>query len=260
MNFNNIIPIFYDTSSRKSILTLEAPKDVKENGPQSIIKLCKDNRIDMIINVSTNFHNFVNGYKECKKENIQYIFGLELWVCDDPTLKEEAEKNESKIVVMIKNEAGYKDLIKLYSATFTNKSNKYFKFRASWKILKEMWSDNLLLCIPFFDSFLHRNKLTFAKIMPEFPTAPENIWFWREVNSGLPFEPLINDAIDNFNADKQYNEIQTKTIYYQDSADLIVKAFIIYKSIMQRSNFFKPEFDHFCSKNFSFGNYLEVIK
>jgi DNA polymerase III alpha subunit len=154
----------------------------------------------------------------------------------------------------MRNSNGYKDLIKLYSKIYTNINNKHYHFRGSWSVLKELWTENLLLSVPFFDSFLHRNTLNYGSaIIPDFPTKPV---FMKEINSGLPFAPLIEEALDNFIKDGDYEVLNTKTIYYSDYED--AKAYCVYRSIRERSNFQKPQLDHFGSPNFCFSDYMKL--
>jgi DNA polymerase III alpha subunit len=198
----------------------------------------------------------IAAWKLCEENDLQLIFGLEMWVCSNPEDHTEASiADESKVIVFMRNGDGYKDLIKLYSKVYTNIKNKYYKFRGSYNILKEHWTDNLLLSVPFFDSFLARNTLNFGSaIVPDFPTRPI---FMQEVNSGLPFEPLINEALMNFTKG-EYEIMKTKTIYYPDYSDS--KAWTVFRTIKERSSFNKPQLDYCCSENFCLSDYLEVAK
>lgn len=251
-----IIPLIYEHCSKKSTLTYWNPEETTENGPSSIIKLCLDNKIDKIVGVFTRYHSFLEAYKNCKKHKIHLVGGLEFWITDDVKGKENAEKNESKIIVLLNNTDAYFDIIKLYSHIYTDKENKYYKFRYDWPRLKQEWSNNYTLLLPFFDSFIHKNSLTFSKILPELPT--DNIIIAREIDSQLPFAPLIDKALDEFNKDKKYQEINTKTIYYKDSSDIKLKSWEIFRCLENRAEFSNPELDWMCSKTFSFDNFLKL--
>ena len=256
-NNKDIIPIFYSDSSGRAINVWWPEKECKPDGPQSIITLAKKAGLKEIYFVSTRMYDFVSALKLCDDNNLRLVFGLELWVCSNPTEKSEASvADESKVIVWMRNSDGYKDIIKLYSKIFTNSLNKYYHFRASWDILNEMWTANLFLTIPFFDSFFHRNTLNYGSaIIPKFPVK---LVFMREVNSGLPFAPLVDEALDNFIKDENYEVINTKTIYYADYED--AKAWIVFRSIKERSTFNKPQLDYCCSNNFCLSDYMEVIK
>jgi DNA polymerase III alpha subunit len=251
---NNIIPIFYDHSSYKSILTFD---DEIENGPDNILEICKSNNIKQCYFASNNFHTFLTAWKAAKKKGIQLIFGLEIWMCNDSKVHDEqSPKSNNKIIVFQKNSDGYTDLIKLYTALHTNIENKYHKYRLDYQQLKKYWTDNLILTIPFFDSFVAKNLLQFeSSIVPDFPIKPV---IMREVDSGLPFDILIGKALDEFNKNKEYEEIKVKTIFYKDRKD--VPAWIVYRSIGLHSNFSAPEMDYCCSNNFCFESFKELTQ
>jgi hypothetical protein len=101
---SDIISIFRDCSDKHGILTYNKPpdfskaKDDKEkeemiskynNGPQSIIKICKDHNITQCFGVSRFMNNFYDGFKNCKSNNIQFNFGLELIMCNDAHVHDE---------------------------------------------------------------------------------------------------------------------------------------------------------------------------
>ena len=67
--------------------------------------------------------------------------------------------------------------------------------RFDFKQLKPLWTDNLILVLPFFDSFIAKNLLSYgAAIVPHFDfTKPV---LFREVGSNLPFAHLIDAALE----------------------------------------------------------------
>lgn len=252
-----IIPIFFSDSSQRALNVWWPEKDcVSPDGPQSILTLAKKAGLKEVYFVSTRFYDMISAWRLCEENGLQLIFGLEMWICSNPEEHTEASiADESKVIIWMRSGDGYKDLIKLYSKVYTNIKNKYYKFRGSYNILKEFWTDNLLLTIPFFDSFLARNTLNYGSaIVPDFPMKPI---FIREINSGLPFAPLIDEALDNFTKG-EYEIMKTKTIYYPDYSDS--KAWTVYRTIKERSSFNKPQLDYCCSDNFCLSDYLEVTK
>jgi len=107
-----------------------------------------------------------------------------------------------------------------------------------------------------FDSYVHKNLLHYgSSIIPDLPCKPI---IQREVDSGLPFERLINNALDEYNKNGDMEEIKTKTIMYSKKGDCA--AFINYRAINNRSTFSNPEFDYLCSDNFSFEDYQNLTK
>ena len=266
----DILPLFHDTSDKRGLLTYNKPPDFSkakddkelielkaryEAGPQSIIKICKDYGITQCFGVSRFMNSYRDAFNNLKKEHIQYNFGLELIMCNDA--KEHNEQsliNNHKVIVFSNNQPGYLDLIRISTACHNNIDNFYYEARFDYKQLKELWTNNLTLVIPFFDSFIHKNLLTFASIIPDLSFT--NPVIYREIDSGLPFESLINKALDEFNKSGLMDEQNVKTIYYYKPEDSL--AYQTYRCISNRSTLQKPELEFFCSSKFNFMDYLEL--
>jgi DNA polymerase III alpha subunit len=251
----DILPIIFDDSSRRSLLTFDPPEDYKGSGPIPIVKLLKDAGLTECFFVSPNFHSYIKALKLCDKHKITLHFGLELWVTDDAAVLDESSRaNESKIIVWQKNSAGYEDLIRLYNAFQTHKEYFYYHMRYDWKGVKAHWTDNLELALPFFDNCLSRNTLNYgSQIVPDFPEKPI---LFREISTDHPHEPLINMAIDRFNIAGDHEVVNTKSVYYVGDGDF--KAYMVYRCIHNHSRFAKPELDFMCSSAFSWNRFLTL--
>lgn len=254
---SDLIPVFYDHSSYKSLLTYWGDKDLVPNGPRSITNLCKDNGVKQFVSISNTFASYPEVYKGAKKADLSMIFGIELWMCDNAKIHDENSLiNEHKIFVLMKNSQGYQDLINLYTNLNIDKENFYYKPRFDWEQLKKSWTDNMVIWLPFFDSFIARNALKHkASIVPDFPCVPA---ICREQESEHPHENIINYHLDIFNKNKDYVELKTKTIFYEKRSDMF--AHITYRCMKNRSNMDKPELDEMCSPAFSFEDYLKLSK
>jgi DNA polymerase III alpha subunit len=249
------IPLFYDHFSSKSILTCWDTKDCTEGGPDSIISLAKSANLKDVYLVSPNFHPFIEGMKACDKEGITFHFGLELWVCPNAEdLSEQSKNNESKVIIWAKNSESYKDLVRLYTAYASNPNYFYHHSRFDWKGLQAYWTPNLMLTIPFWDSFLARNTLNYdTQIIPQFPVDPI---LFVENETEHPHEGLIKSAITRFNAENKYETQDVKTIYYAKESD--IPAYINYRAIHNRSSFDKPEINMMASPTFSFESWARI--
>jgi hypothetical protein len=253
---SDITPVFYDHSSQKSILTWWGKKDWSDTGPVSILQLAQEANLKQVFFVSKNFHTFNEARLACESNALQLVFGLELWVTDSLEKNEQSSHNESKIIIWLKNSSSYKDAIKIYSKIHTDINNKYYHYRTSWGMIKSMWTENLMLGLPTFDSFIHKNLLHYgASIIPDLPCDPI---IHREVNSGIPFVQLINLALDKYNIDKKFLEIKTKTIMYRNYKD--AAPYINYRAINNRADFGNPQIDFLCSDKFCFEDYTNLIK
>jgi DNA polymerase III alpha subunit len=257
----DIIPLFSTSASLRNggIFTVnkhsdrELPNALK-NGPISLCNIAKDEGLKQVWMVESNFVNFMLAQKNLKHAGADLVFGLKLVVCEDMVDKsDESFKNESKVVIFLKNSDGYKPLIKIYSKAAQD--GFYYIPRIDWKTLKAMWSDNLILALPFYSSFLAKNSLTFASIVPDLPTKPILL---DEIGQELPFDAILRDAILRY-AESTQSAIQpVKSIYYLKRED--AKKWLIWQAILARSTYDKPNFDNCASMEFCWQSYKELTK
>ncbi len=256
MQDKEIIPVFssHYSMSAGGILTLEEKGKTTAGEAVSIFDIADKNKLEEIVLVEERIDGFIQAYKNATKQGIKLIYGLKLTVCADMSDKSDASlTTESKIVIFIKNTQGYNDLLKIQARAWTE--GFYYLGRIDWKTLKLFWTDNLLLGLPFFSSFIAKNTLTFAKIIPELPIPISEVQVLREINSGLPFAPLIDSALNNLTTSEN---IAVKSCYYEKYEDL--KSYIVYRAILNRSKFQKPQIDHLASCNFCFEDYVNLTK
>ncbi len=244
-----VLPLFTSAYSFRSILTLDKPEKPKEgeapdtSGADSIIQICKDEKIKHMFLVEDNMVGFLEAKKNGK--DLDLHFGLRVTFCADITQKtEESEATECKYVIFARNAGGYFRLTKIFSKS--NLDGFYHKPRMDFKSLKEFWSDDdLLLCVPFYDSFIHRNSCTLANCVPDFSFASPT--FFLE-NNGLFFDNLLTKKINEFDAAGQYSRQAVKTIYYKERKDFL--AWQTYRCIKNESTLRVPELSNCMSDAF----------
>lgn len=254
-----MIPLFSSNYSiGRGILTLEEPAEIKDNSPVSIFSICKTHNIQDIYLADSNFCGFLKFYEGCKKYNFNPRYGIKMYICADINDKSEASfSSESKVIIFIKNSAGYSDLCKIYSKAYAD--GFYYIPRIDWNILNKMWTDNLLLVIPFYDGFLHVNLLKNGNCIPKFPVEPT---FCLE-NHKLPFDNLLNNSIIEYTKQNNYPMLKSHQIYYYKNED--ANTFQVFRIITGRNDYGsasieEPRLDHFSSKYFSFESFLELNK
>lgn len=236
----NIIPFFTSTYSlHKSVLTLDKIKKEKSKlaGASSIIEICKNNEIEDVYLVDTRMSGYLEAYENCQEEGLNLRFGLELAV------GEEKDKFH-KVIIFIHNYQGYKDLLKINNKAFTE-----FNGVCSEKLLKEFWTDNLSLVIPFYDSYLHKNITELVNFVPRFSfTQPYYCWEDHE----LPIDQFIQKRLEQ--GDKKI--IKTHRIYYETAADF--DAYLVNRCIHKRATLEMPNIDGMGSKQFSLESWKEL--
>lgn len=242
-----VLPLFKSHFSiGRSILTLE-DEEKEENQPDSIIDIAKDNNLKEVNLVEDNMTSFLQAYTNTKKYNINLRYGLRISINDDMNERsEESRQKTSKVVIFFKNEQGYKDLIKIFSTAA--KDGFYYEPRIDFKTLKSLWSDkNLILCIPFYDSFIFNNTLRGTVCVPDLEFTKPILFI---ENNSLPFDHIIKDKVLAYGKANKLEVLNTKSIYYKDGKDF--KAYLTFRCINNRTTLNKPELSHMTSNRFSF--------
>jgi len=249
-----ITPIFKSHYSLgRSILTLKMPKEVKEDeSSDSVFDICDDAGIKEAYLVDDNMAGFLEAFTNAEALKIKLIFGLRLTFCPDSRNKsEEGRRHSYKNIIFAKNAKGYKQLIKIY--TFAAQEGFYYEPRIDFEQLKLLWSNDLLLAIPFYDSFLYNNKYTDSQCVPDFSfTDPV---FFSEDNDVL-LDKDMQARVSDFCSGK-YEIVKTKSIYYKHKKDF--SAYLTFRCINGRTTVEKPNFDGMCSSEFCYESYLEAI-
>ena len=245
----DIIPIFsshYSTSFSKSILTLDKAEEIKENKPVSICSIAKKHDIKQIFLADSSFSGFQEAYRNITEVGAQLIFGIKIHICDDSADKsDKGRNNDSKLILWARNQAGYKELIKIYSNAATK--NFYYYPRIDWSELEKI-SENIAVWVPFYDSFIFNNLFCHGvSIIPRFGARKVNYCMEEH---GLPFDEIVKDGIEGFAGGEI---IKTHQVYYYASNN--AKSYQVFRAIGNRSTLTKPNLSHFSSNRFSWESY-----
>jgi DNA polymerase-3 subunit alpha len=241
-----MIPLFKSHYSLgRSILTLE-DKDEMDDYPDSIIQICKQNKMKELYLVEDNMSSFLEAYSNCRKNNIKLNYGLRISVTESMSDKsEESKTKSSKIILFFKNKKGYQQLTKLYS--IAAKEGFYYEPRLDYETISKNWTDDLILCIPFYDSFIFNNTLRNSLCIPQFDfTKP--IFFIED--NDLPFDSLVKERALSFAEKNGLKIYKAQSIFYNLREDF--KAYLTFRCINNRSILNKPNLDHMSSSEFCF--------
>jgi len=247
-----MIPLFKSHYSLgRSILTLE-DKNEPDDYPDSIIQIAKEHKLKEISIVEDNMSSFLEAYTNTKNNNIKLNYGLRISITESITEKnEESIQKTSKIILFVKNKNGYEKLTKLFS--IAAKSGFYYGPRLDYKTLKENWNEDLILAIPFYDSFVFNNTLKNMICIPQFEfTKP--IMFIEE--NDLPFDDIIKNKVKKYAEENSLEVYKVKSIYYNKKKDF--KSYLTFRCINNRSVLNKPELEHMSSNDFSFESYMRT--
>lgn len=255
-----ITPLFKTHYSiGRSLLTLDEPGKAKPGAPLSVFDLSQSVGMKEVVVVDDRIDGLIAAYKVADKLGVKLCYGLQLRVCANLADKTPASlATESKVILFMRSTDGHGPLIRIHNRAMTDGhfSTRHGSYgRADWSLLKAYWSDNLLLGLPFFGSFIARNQLSFASIVPDLPTARVSVF--DEIDSRLPFAPLIRRGVERFAAGRAEVEVvPSKTVLYPTRAHF--KAYVLKRCIANRSSWDSPDVNHLSSPEFSFQSWREL--
>jgi|DEB0MinimDraft_6_1074348.scaffolds.fasta_scaffold17054_3 DNA polymerase III alpha subunit len=156
-----------------------------------------------------------------------------------------ADNKASKIILFAKDNKGMEDLREIYSRAQT-KSGVWKYNKASLK--------NLLLCVPFYDSYVHKSLHHFGIY-----DLPLNDHIHLVEEHSHPYDYQIKRALDRLGVETQ----PAHTVLYE--FDKHFEEFQFYKSVTHRKggrppNRGRPELDDCGSNLFSWQNYEKQIE
>lgn len=270
-----IYPIFtsHYSLNGKSLLTLKPPGESKPGGAVSVFDMVKEINLKEVILKENRIDGYISAYKQADKLGVKLCYGIQLTTCADINDKTiDSRKTESDIIVFMKSYQGYLDFIRIWNRAWGHEGHFSYRIggndhaygRADWTLLKQYWTENLMLGLPFFSSFIARNTLTFNQITPNFSSFYPNPWIFKEINSGLPFAFLIDNAIDRYVAAQSdatlaaQSVVKSKSIYYWSRADM--EAYVTFRAIANKGDYDSPNVDHLSSPEFCWEAYKELIK
>ena len=215
--------------------------------------------MDEVVLVEDNFSGFLEAFKNSKAAKKKLIFGIRMWLTESIKDKtSEAVCKRSKIIVFMKNTDGYGDLCRIWTLAasdglFSGKSQEAKTPHIDYLNLKKLWTKNLSLAVPFYDSFLYANTFGCGTCVPDFSSI-EPVFF-REDNN-LPFDQILHSKLEKYLSTNGYPIVEAKSILYDTKDDFL--AYLTARCINNRSTLEKPELDHMGSNEFCFESWKEV--
>lgn len=242
-----MIPLFKSHYSiGRSILTLDN-EAADQDYPDSIIDIARTKKLTELFLVEDNMTSFLEAYTNCKINNIKLRYGLRITVTDNINEKsEESRIKDSKYIIFFKNKNGYEKMIKIFS--YAAKDGFYYEPRTDYNFLSKIWDEkDLILSVPFYDSFIFNNLLRSYLCTPRIDFTKPN--FFLEDNA-LPFDALLRNKVLDY-ASKTFEETtEAKSIYYKNRSDF--KTYLTFRCINSRTTLNKPEIPHMSSNEFCF--------
>lgn len=250
---NKIIPVFKSHYSvGKSVLTLDKETEITPNKPVSIFAIAKQHNLGSVLVVDENPSGFLEGYETFKDSGIKFCFGLSINVLKDAANQSpESCDSESKLWVIAKNTVGYYDLITLWNKFSIDRNKFYYHIRASFSDIFNNLTKNLILVIPPYDSFLHKNYLDWGLDIPDIPAG--TIVTYADMD--LFFNDELVKILKSYSVNNNLELQEVHPVYYY--SEKYFKSWQTLRCIQERRSFDKPELNGCISTNFSFESFLE---
>jgi DNA polymerase-3 subunit alpha len=115
--------------------------------PDLIDSAIKDGQTAIALTDNCNLYGAIEFYQKCKKKEIKPIIGIDAYVAYRSRLSKESgvDKERYRLVLLAKNDAGYKNLIKL--VTLAHLEGFYYKPRIDRELL-EKYNEGIIAIIP----------------------------------------------------------------------------------------------------------------
>ncbi|WP_178667888.1 DNA polymerase III subunit alpha [uncultured Eubacterium sp.] len=179
-----------------------------------------------------NMYGAVDFYKECKKQGIKPIIGCEVYVAPHSRFDKDKTRDGkySHLVLLVKNETGYKNLIKMVSQSFTE--GFYFKPRIDRDLL-EAHSEGLI-CL----SACVAGEIPQYLLQRDYDSAKRSALWYNSVfgegnyylelqNHGLDEERVVADGIKRLADETGIPLVATNDVHYVRREDAEIQQVLI---------------------------------
>lgn len=179
-----------------------------------------------------NMYGAVDFYKACKKEGIKPVIGCEVYVAPRTRFDRDKvlDKEYNHLILLCKNETGYKNLINMVSKSFTE--GFYFKPRIDHDLL-EKYSDGLI-CL----SACLAGEIPQALLQRDYEQAKRIALWYNDIfgdenyylelqNHGLPEQQGVNEGIKRISRETGIPLVATNDVHYIEKADAKIQQVLI---------------------------------
>lgn len=203
-----------------------------------------------------NMYGVIEFYKKCQANNIKPIIGCEVYICEnDYKIKTPQNKRYYHLILLAKNNNGYKNLLKIVSKAYTQ--GYYYKPRIDFEVLKEYKEDliGLSACLNgeinqrILENDIKKAYSTAEKYLDLF--GKEN--FYLEVQyHGLKEQKKVNEVLLQIHNDLDIELVCTNDVHYVEKNDAFyqdVLSCIQTGSLLEDENRMKMPVDEFYLKD-----------
>ncbi len=165
-----------------------------------------------------NMYGVLEFFNTAKKVGIKPILGCEMYVAEDRHNKTGPESRSGyHLILLAKNEVGYKNLIKLCSLGFL-KENFYYTPRIDKKLLREH-TEGLICCSACLggelsQTIMNKNREAASNIVEEFKAMFGDDYYLEMQNHGLEDQQTVNAALRELSAKHNVKLVATNDTHF----------------------------------------------
>lgn len=162
-------------------------------------------------------------YKICKEYNIKPIIGCEIYVANKSMNIKNVDRNNfnTHLVLLVKNEVGYKNLLKIVSSSFID--GFYYKPRVDIDFLREHSEGLIALsaCLSGgISKYILRDDLEGAKnLLLTYKDIFKEDFYLELQNHGLEKQKKVNKTLIEFSRDYNVKLVVTNDVHYIKKED-----------------------------------------
>ncbi len=205
-----------------------------------------------------NMYGALKLFDACKAAGIKPIFGCEFYVCDDLTVKQGKTKL-NHLVILVKNEQGYKNICKLNAIAF--RDGFYYKSRIDLKTLEEYHEG--LICmsacvagdIP--QAILHGDLEEAERLVVWFKRVFGEDFYLELQDHGLEDQRIVNPYLREYAKKYNIKLVATNDAHYLNREDAEIQDVLM---CVQMQKFVDdPNRMKFANDEFYFKSYDEMV-
>ncbi|MCA9361134.1 DNA polymerase III subunit alpha [Candidatus Kaiserbacteria bacterium] len=201
--------------------------------PKELASIAKaDQQTALAITDNGALYGAIDFYKACQKEDIKPIIGIDAYLAPRTRFDNDGalDKPRARLVLLAKNNNGYKNLIQL--VTLSNTEGFYYKARMDREIL-EKYGQDLICIIPSFagETTLHLKNNDFEKAQIDLDWY-KKVWgddCYLEIthHPQILDHSLWQDRIKKLAKDTNTQLVATQDVYYLQKDDAVAREVMV---------------------------------
>lgn len=226
---------------------------------KKLVKLAKEYNMPAVAMTDHgNMYGATHFYNACKSAGIKPILGTEFYVADDLNIKSGKTKL-AHLVILVKNETGYKNICKLHSIAF--KDGFYYKPRIDYPTL-EKYSEGLV-CL----SACLAGDVPQLILQEQYDKAEELMLWFKKIfkddyylelqHNGLVEQMLVNEKLREFAKKLNIKTVATNDVHYLYKEDAEMQDILMCVAMQKFVD--DPDRMKFSTDEFYFKTYDEML-